>query len=47
MHLTHEAINLLQSEGIISDLCIEAEDIATVDAAKAIEFLVNNKQTKL
>jgi hypothetical protein len=36
-----EAMNLLQSEGIISDNCIEIADIAFADLQPSITFLRN------
>lgn len=32
-------MNLLQEDGIISDLCVWAEDVADCDCGRAIEFL--------
>jgi hypothetical protein len=38
-HPNPEAMNLLQQNGIVSDNCIEPEDVAQQDHAKAIAFL--------
>jgi hypothetical protein len=34
-----EAMNLLQSHGIISDNCVHASDVAEPDATRAVTFL--------
>ena len=34
-----EAMNALQDHGLISDCCVNARDVATVDTPRAIEFL--------
>lgn len=34
-----EAMNLLQDHGIISDLCASLDDVAEVDAVRAVEWL--------
>lgn len=37
--ITPEAMNDLQSAGVISDLCVNPEDIATVDVDRAVAWL--------
>lgn len=38
-----EAMNILQDNGIISDLCVWAKDIHDSDIPRAIEFLTKNQ----
>jgi hypothetical protein len=38
-----EAMNILQDEGIISDLCATPADVAEADIPKAIAFLKDNE----
>lgn len=38
-----EAMNRLQDNGIISDLCVKLDDIAPVDVVRAVEFLLENQ----
>ena len=35
-----EGLNLLQDRGIISDLCITVDDVATQDAERAVRWLM-------
>lgn len=40
-------LNLLQDNGIISDLCVWASDVAEVDIPKAIAFIYANTRKSL
>ena len=35
-----EAMNLLQDAGVVSDLCVGIESVATEDLERAIEFIL-------
>lgn len=39
------ALNVLQDAGVISDLCVWAKDVATVDCWKAVQYLKTVKAT--
>ena len=36
----NEGLNLLQDRGVISDLCVTVEDVATQDAERAVRWLM-------